>query len=145
MPLSILHDLQTAAAHSIVLSMKTGVFIGRFQPFHEGHRRCVERILAENDRCLILLRDTVVTEKNPFDVQKRIALIRSHFPDESTVHILPIADPGAHLSVYIGRDVGYNLIRLDAETEALSATDLRRQLYQEAGVPYDPAAPESVR
>ena len=39
---------------------------------------------------------------------------------------LTISDPGADLSVFIGRDVGYDLIELDAATEAISATDLRK-------------------
>ena len=111
--------------------MKTGVFIGRFQPFHEGHRKCVEKILREKDHCVILLRDTEQTEKNPFDMEKRKALIRAAFPDTSRVTILSIHDPGADLTVFIGRDVGYELIQLDAETEAISATDIRKKLYAE--------------
>lgn len=110
--------------------MKTGVFIGRFQPFHDGHKKCVEKILSENDRCIILLRDTEATEKNPFDAEKRKALIRAQFPDESRVIIQTIDDPSADLTVYIGRDVGYELIKLDAETEAISATNIRKQMYQ---------------
>jgi adenylylsulfate kinase len=109
--------------------LRTGVFIGRFQPFHDGHKKCVESILSENDRCIILLRDTQATEKNPFDVEKRKALIRAQFPDESRVIIQTIDDPGAALTVYIGRDVGYQLIKLDATTEAISATDIRKELY----------------
>jgi adenylylsulfate kinase len=109
--------------------MKTGVFIGRFQPFHDGHKKCVEKILSENDRCIILLRDTEATEKNPFDIEKRKGLIRAQFPDESRVIIQTIDDPGAALNVYIGRDVGYQLIKLDAETEAISATNIRKELY----------------
>lgn len=125
--------------------MRTGIFIGRFQPFHEGHQRCVEKILAENDRCLILLRDTGLTEKNPFDLVKRIAMIRSIFPDEAKVAIQPVDDPGARMTVYIGRDVGYDLIELDAQTEAISATDLRKKLYAEAGKSYNQNTPDSVR
>lgn len=125
--------------------MKTGVFIGRFQPFHEGHRRCVEHILQHNDRCTILLRDTGNTAKNPFDLAKRKAMIRAHFPDENRVLIQTVDDPGAHMSVYIGRDVGYDLIQLDAQTEAISATDLRRKLYEDVGKAYDLDAPANVR
>ncbi|MBI1833969.1 MAG: adenylyltransferase/cytidyltransferase family protein [Candidatus Andersenbacteria bacterium] len=111
--------------------MKTGVFIGRFQPFHEGHKKCVEHILENNDRCLILVRDTEQTDKNPFPFEERIARIRTFFPDENQVLITRIPDPGADLTVYIGRDVGYNLIQLDPTTEAISATDIRRKLYAE--------------
>jgi adenylylsulfate kinase len=125
--------------------MKTGVYIGRFQPFHEGHKRCVEHILSQNDRCIIMVRDTGKTEKNPFDLKKRYAMIRAVFPDENQVLIQTMEDPGAHVSVYIGRDVGYNLIQLDAQTEAISATDLRKKLYDDAGKAYDIHAPSSVR
>ena len=110
--------------------MRTGVFIGRFQPFHEGHRKCVEKILQEKDHCIILLRDTEQSEKNPFDLEKRKALIRSAFPDTKRVSILSMSDPGADLTVYIGRDVGYELIQLDTSTEAISATDIRKKLYE---------------
>lgn len=124
--------------------MKTGVFVGRFQPFHEGHKRCIEHVLSQNDRCIVLVRDTVKGEKNPLDTVKRKALIRAAFPDETRVIIQYIEDPGAHLSVYIGRDVGYNLIQLDEQTEAISGTDLRKKLYTDAGKIYDPNAPSSV-
>ncbi|PIR51818.1 hypothetical protein COU77_03485 [Candidatus Peregrinibacteria bacterium CG10_big_fil_rev_8_21_14_0_10_49_16] len=125
--------------------MKTGIFIGRFQPFHDGHRKCVAKILEERDHCIILVRDTERTEKNPFDTAKRTAMIRAQFPDESQVSIVTISDPGADLSVYIGRDVGYELIQLDTQTEQISATDLRRKLYEEAGKEYDKNAPQKVR
>lgn len=111
--------------------MKTGVFVGRFQPFHEGHKKCVEKILEDNDRCLILMRDTPRTEKNPFPLEERIQRIRDVFPDTERVIISSIVDPGADLTIYIGRDVGYNLIQLDPQTEAISATDIRKKLYAE--------------
>lgn len=109
--------------------LKTGMFIGRFQPFHEGHRRCVEKILEECGQCVILLRDTERSESNPFDIEKRAALIRAQFPDEQRINILSIPDPGCDLTVYIGRDVGYELIQLDKETENISATNIRQKLY----------------
>lgn len=125
--------------------MKTGIFIGRFQPFHDGHRKCIEKILQECDRCIVMMRETEKTEKNPFDLEKRRAMIRAAFPDESQVCITDFEDPGAHLSVFIGREVGYQLIQLDAQTESISATDLRKKLYEEAGKAYDPDAPSKVR
>ncbi len=110
--------------------MKTGLFIGRFQPFHEGHAKCVQHILAENDRCIILLRNTNPSDKNPFDAAKRKALIRMQFKNDERIVIREIDDPDADLTVYIGRDVGYDLIRLDAASEAISATDIRKSLYE---------------
>lgn len=125
--------------------MKTGLFIGRFQPFHDGHKQCIEKILETCDRCMVLMRETEKTEKNPFDFEKRKAMIRAAFPDEQQVHIQMFTDPGAELSVYIGRDVGYELIQLDEQTEEISATDIRKQLYEQAGKQYDTNAHLKVR
>lgn len=111
--------------------MQTGVFIGRFQPLHDGHRRCIEKVLAENDHCVVLVRDCERSDKNPFTYEERVAMIRAAFPDQRRVSVQRLADPGADLTVYIGREVGYDLIQLDATTEAISATDVRKKLYAE--------------
>jgi adenylylsulfate kinase len=127
--------------------MRTGIYVGRFQPFHDGHRKCVLHILAECDRCEILLRDTPKTEKNPFSLERRMKLIRENFTDEENkrIDIVPVPDPGAELAVYIGRGVGYDLIQLDEATEAISATDIRKKLYEKYGKDYDADAPKHVK
>ncbi|PIR48398.1 hypothetical protein COU80_04590 [Candidatus Peregrinibacteria bacterium CG10_big_fil_rev_8_21_14_0_10_55_24] len=76
--------------------MKTGIFIGRFQPFHEGHRKCVETILKACDRCIVLMRETPQTEKNPFEFEKRKAMIRAALPMKSRCsswHLRPVMKP----------------------------------------------------
>ncbi len=125
--------------------MKTGLFVGRFQPFHDGHKKCIEKILQTCDRCIVLMRETEKTEKNPFDFEKRKAMIRSAFPNEAIVEIQSFTDPGAELSVFIGRDVGYELIQLDEQTESISATDIRKKLYDDAQKEYDPDAHLKVK
>ncbi len=92
-----------------------------------------------------MMRETEKTEKNPFDFEKRKAMIRAAFPDETQVEIQVFTDPGANLSVFIGRDVGYELIQLDEQTENISATDIRKKLYDEAGKEYDKDAHLKVR
>jgi len=91
------------------------------------------------------MRETEKTEKNPFDFEKRKAMIRAAFPDENTVGIQSFTDSGAELAVFIGRDVGYELIQLDEKTESISATDIRKKLYEEAGKEYDKDAHLKVR
>ena len=125
--------------------LSTGIFVGRFQPFHDGHKKCIEKILETNDRCIVMMRETEPTEKNPFDLEKRKGMIRAAFPNEEQVIITDFTDPGANLSVYIGRDVGYQLIQLDERTESISATDIRKKLYEEAGKEYDKDAHLKVR
>jgi adenylylsulfate kinase len=125
--------------------MKTGVFVGRFQPFHDGHKKCIQKILETCGRCIVMMRETPQTEKNPFDLEKRKGMIRAAFPNEEQVIIMDFSDPGAELSVFIGRDVGYELIQLDAQTESISATDIRKKLYTEAGKTFDPNAHLKVK
>lgn len=112
--------------------MKTAIFVGRFQPFHDGHKKCIEKILQDCDRCIVMARDTKRSDKNPYDFEKCKGVIRSAFPDEEKVVIQRLDDPDCELSVYIGRDVGYELIQLDEETESISATDIRKKLYSDA-------------
>ena len=92
-----------------------------------------------------MMRETGKTDKNPFDLAERKAQIRSEFPDEKKVVITDFDDPGAHLAVYIGRDVGYELIQLDEETESISATDIRKKLYEDSGKKFDKDAPLKVK
>jgi cytidyltransferase-like protein len=105
--------------------MKTGLFIGRFQPFHEGHRKCVEHILAECTRAVVLVRDGIPDKNNPMSYAQREAVIRAVFPSEFFVGIQRLPDPNYDLCVYVGREVGYETIKLDAGTEAISATKIR--------------------
>jgi len=108
---------------------KTGVFIGRFQPLHEGHKQCISKILETHDHCIILIRCTEQSEENPFTYEQRVAMIQEAFPKAGNISCHSLPDPGADLTVHIGRDVGYNLIQLDEQTEAVSATDIRKKLY----------------
>ena len=125
--------------------MKTGIFVGRFQPFHDGHKKCILKILESCDRCIVMMRETEPTEKNPFDLEKRRGMIRAEFPDETQVIITDFQDPGAELAVFIGREVGYELIQLDEKTESISATDIRKKLYDGAGKEYDKDAHLKVK
>lgn len=124
--------------------MRTGVYVGRFQPFHDGHKKCVEHILTQCDKCTIVVRCGPKSEKNPFNFEERVEMIRKHF-GEDKVNIFQMPDDGSEMSVYIGRDVGYELIQLDEQTEKISATDLRKKLYEEAGKTYDVDAPLKVK
>jgi cytidyltransferase-like protein len=108
----------------------TGLMIGRFQPFHDGHLKLFETILEKEGQVLIGVRDTYNTdEKNPFDfwqVQERISTV---LHEKYAGRYMILSFPNI-TGVYYGRDVGYKVeqIHLDSATEAISATDIRRQL-----------------
>ena len=57
---------------------KTAVYIGRFQPFHSGHKNLFLKALKKDKQVAILVMDSFnINKKNPFkfnEVKKRIKL-----------------------------------------------------------------------
>ena len=104
--------------------MARSLFIGRWQPFHAGHQKLIDSVLAEGKDVVIAVRDTPYSESNPYSVEERIRQIRAVYPDLSRVWIHSIPDIA---EVCYGREVGYAIreIRLDAATEAISGTAIR--------------------
>lgn len=65
--------------------MTTGLFIGRFQPFHKGHLDALRQILREVDFVKIAIGSSNKkrTEENPLSYQERKNYIRSVLPFEN--------------------------------------------------------------
>jgi cytidyltransferase-like protein len=105
----------------------TALFIGRYQPFHPGHQRLIEEGLRRVGQVCIAVRDTHgIDAKNPlpfFAVKQRIEAALSAHAGRFVVVPLPNIT-----NVFYGRDVGYTVERivLDEDTEAISATQMRR-------------------
>jgi Adenylylsulphate kinase len=104
----------------------TALFIGRFQPFHGGHRALIEEGIRRVGQACIAVRDTQgVDDKNPlsyFEVKSRIETGLSVYSGRFIVTPLPNIT-----HVFYGRDVGYSVERilLDNVTEAISASAAR--------------------
>lgn len=98
-------------------------FIGRFQPFHSGHKKIVETLLKEGS-VAVAVRDTKISKDNPHTTKERKKMIRKAFPDKNLVKIIVIPDI---TEVVYGRMVGYGIrkIHLDSQTEAISGTKIR--------------------
>lgn len=73
---------------------KLAVFIGRFQPFHAGHRAAVNCAMLAATQVLILVgsANKARTPKNPWTFNERAEMIRAHFPDGNRVSVRPLAD-----------------------------------------------------
>ena len=107
----------------------TAQFLGRYQPFHDGHRKLIEEGLRRVGQVCIAVRDTHdIDKKNPLDFYAVKAQIESALW-EHRGRILVVSVPNI-TNVFYGRDVGYVVERLtlDEATESISATKIRREL-----------------
>jgi cytidyltransferase-like protein len=105
----------------------TALFVGRYQPFHKGHKALIEEGLRRVDQVCIAVRDTGGTSsKDPFGFENVKARIEHGMREhEGRYAIVPL--PNIE-HIFYGRDVGYSIERIDvnSEIEAISATDMRR-------------------
>ena len=105
----------------------TALFIGRYQPFHDGHRALIAEGLKRVGQVCVAARDTHgADEKNPYDfeyVRARIEHALREYEGRFIVASLPNI-------VFYGRDVGYAVesIDLDDSVQSISGTDLRGRI-----------------
>lgn len=106
------------------------MFIGRWQPWHDGHRWLIDQRLQEGKNVLICIRDVDKDNTNPFDpleVEKNLYSVLKDLIDEGRVKVMIIPDIE---SVNYGRGVGYEIIEHIPPTEIkkISATQIRKSL-----------------
>jgi nicotinamide mononucleotide adenylyltransferase len=109
------------------------MFIGRWQPWHKGHRWLIDQRLDEGKNVLICIRDVKPDEKNPYnclEVQKNINFELFDLINQGRVVVQIIPDIE---SVNFGRGVGYDIIEHipPQEVSEISATKIREQLKEE--------------
>ncbi|TCR93301.1 adenylylsulfate kinase-like enzyme [Rhizobium sp. BK376] len=122
----------------------TALFVGRYQPFHDGHKALIEEGIRRVGQACIAVRDTgQLDEKNPYGfehVRSRIEEGLRHYLGRFTVVQIPNIT-----GIYYGRDVGYVVERIDLNDElhAISATKIRKSVLLNGdpkGVPVSPNA-----
>jgi len=109
------------------------MFIGRWQPWHGGHRWLIDQRLNEGKNVLICIRDIAPDDKNPFsatEVENNIKNELTTLIEEERVKVIIIPDIE---SVNFGRGVGYDIIEHipPQEVHDISATKIREQMRQE--------------
>jgi adenylylsulfate kinase len=104
----------------------TALFVGRYQPFHDGHRALIAEGIRRVGQVCIAVRSTHGSDdKNPFDFEYVRARIEHGLREfEGRFVVVPLPNITA---IFYGRDVGYTIERidLDKEVEGISATDIR--------------------
>jgi nicotinamide mononucleotide adenylyltransferase len=109
------------------------MFIGRWQPWHSGHRWLIDQRLNQGKNVLICIRDIAPDEKNPFTAQQVYENILFKLSDliiEERIKVQVIPDIE---SVNFGRGVGYDIIEHipPQEVSEISATKIREELKKE--------------
>ena len=107
----------------------TALFLGRYQPFHDGHFALISEGIRRVGQACVAVRDTGGTDsKNPFryeDVKARIEFALA--PHRGRFVVVPMPNI---TDIFYGRDVGYTVERIDLDDalHGISATDLRRRM-----------------
>ena len=107
--------------------MKYSMFIGRWQPWHKGHRWLIDQRLNDGKNILICVREVSKDDKNPYnpyDVKKNIEKELKDLIDLERVLVTVIPDIE---SINYGRGVGYEIIehKPPEEIKKISATEIR--------------------
>ena len=108
---------------------KTAIFIGRFQPFHQGHKMLFLNALKKNKQVTILVMDSYkINNKNPFKfnfVKNKIQKSLKKYDNKFTIIKIPVVS-----EVVYGRKVGYKFrkVNLPKTVQKISATNIRKKL-----------------
>ncbi len=109
------------------------LFIGRFQPFHNGHLAMVKRILGSHDEIIVGIGSAQYshTGENPFTAGERYEMIKRVLDAEGihNYHIVPIPDTHVH-SVWVSH-IRSLMPHFDV---VYSNSDLVVRLFREHGV-----------
>ena len=105
---------------------KRALFIGRWQPFHNGHKWLISQKLNAGIPCTIAVRDIPPDTKNPFTTSQTVEMITSVYSEED-VEVITISDIE---SVNYGRGVGYEINEHVPPSGVgfISATDIRSKI-----------------
>jgi nicotinamide-nucleotide adenylyltransferase len=112
--------------------MTRGFYVGRFQPYHDGHHYVVEQIADQVDELVIAVgsADDSHERSNPFTAGERVMMITRALADLDLItYVVPIEDIDRN-AVWVGH-VQSMCPRFDV---AYSNNPLVVRLFREAGV-----------
>ena len=109
------------------------MFIGRWQPWHEGHRWLIDQRLNQGKKVWIAIRDIEPDENQPWTPQEVLMNLSNELQDlieEGKIFISIVPDIE---SINYGRGVGYEIIEHVPPTDIkeISATKIREKLRDE--------------
>jgi len=109
---------------------ETVQMLGRWQPWHEGHRALFERAIEKTGQVVIQIRDCQGWQgSNPFEIEKVKSFIRRDldpiYQGKYEIQVVPNI-----VNITYGRDVGYKIEQesFDETVTDISATKIRKSL-----------------
>ena len=126
--------------------LNTALIIGRWQPWHKGHRALFKAALDRAEKVAIGVRATFETDgKNPFTFDE----VKKFIDDDLSLEFegkYEVIDLPNITNVIYGRDVGYKVekISFDDEIENISATNVRKSMNL-TPVAHDVGVPERIK
>jgi nicotinamide mononucleotide adenylyltransferase len=110
--------------------MEYSLFIGRWQPWHDGHRWLIDQRLNLGMNVCIAIRDMKPDKNNPFtpeEVKENIEQALDSLIAEKRVKVIILPDIE---SINYGRGVGYDIIEHvpPKQIGKISATKIREKL-----------------
>lgn len=107
--------------------------LGRYQPWHQGHRALFERAIQKTGQVCIMVRTCPSSPSNPFSVDEVMKNIHADLSAQyqGAYHIVTVPNI---TNITYGRDVGYTIEQetLSPEIEQISATQIRTQRVHES-------------
>ena len=124
------HILADRRRPSFDWQKETVQMLGRWQPWHQGHRALFERAVAKTGQVVIQIRDCQGWQgSNPFAIEQVKSFIRRDldplFQGQYEIQVVPNV-----VNITYGRDVGYKIEQesFDDATHSISATKIRKEL-----------------
>jgi nicotinamide mononucleotide adenylyltransferase len=112
---------------------KYSMFVGRWQPWHVGHRWLIDQRLNLGKKVLLCIRDVEVDDKNPFTTEWVVNNLENELSDLIESGLVKLQVIPDIESINYGRGVGYDIIEHVPPVEVydISATKIREQMKNE--------------
>jgi len=149
----------------------TGLYVGRFQPFHLGHLYAVRFALGQVNRLIIVIGSSQRSHesRHPFTLGERIEMIRLAMEEArvpaSRYQLVPVPDVDVHptwvslveyscprfdvsysndpLTIRLLKESGYRVVKVVLQQRNdLSGTSIRERMLR--GMPWEHLVPRSV-
>lgn len=124
------HILQNRRRPTFSWKKETAMLLGRYQPWHKGHRALFERALEKTGQVCIMIRDCQGwNSSNPFDFEQVQNFIKRDldplYQGQFTIQLVPNIT-----EIVYGRDVGYKITQevFSDEIHDISATKIRKAM-----------------